>query len=280
MNRSVTLALAATLSLSTAACATTRALSESVVDAKNEPAARQTCFAVAAPRVLASHVFVPDGVQVQSQDDGFAIRFAQARSTCVTLEAPSATGPFAPSRKAPACPERSGEIAATSDGETMLASESGDAESPHVLLGVLTYDIPLAPSTAHVVGSSRGIAWHVFQPLSVAATGERSPKLVSLGEERFLLLWVEGDSQKHQLRAQPVGGWGSAIGPAIDVSLPDMDVIGSPSAAVTPKGQGMVAFLASGEHGFDLVAAPIACAAGGALQARAPFLSTRQVAHR
>jgi len=270
---SIRLTFALTLSLTTAACAVTRGPASSAVDANSVAAPPRRCLATASPRVVASRVFVPDGVEVRSEDHGFAIRFAQNKSSCLTLEGPSAAGPFGPSGGSPACPERSGEIAATSDGETMLASESGDALAPHILLGIVTYDVPLAAGAAHLTGSSRGIAWHVFQPPSPSETGARNPKLVSLGDERFLLLWVEGDSEKHQVRAQPLAGWGNAVGPAIDLSLPDMDVIGAPSAAVAPNGEGLVAFLASGERGFDVLVTPIACGERATLQARAFFPS-------
>jgi hypothetical protein len=272
-------ALALLLSLSAAACATTRGLPASD-EAKSVALPLQTCMPIAAPRVVGSRAFAPDGVEVQSRDAAFAIRFGQNRVGCVTVEASSATGPFAPPSKSAACPQRSGPIAATSDGETMLASEASDAQSPYILLGVVTYDVPLSPSAAHVEGSSRAVAWHAFQPPSLAGTGERSPKLVSLGDERFLLLWVEGDSERHQLRAQPLTGWGDAVGPAIDVSLPEMDVVGTPSAAIAPSGEGVVAFLASDDHGFDVMAAPIACGPRTTLQARASFARAEQVARR
>lgn len=277
--RRVASACAFTFSAATAGCAATRGLPPPVAPAEAEPPT-QTCQVTAPPRVVAARVFAPEGVNVEAQGQGFAIRFAQTKSHCLTLRSPSAVAPFTGSDKSAACPERSGDIDATSDGETMLASESGDAEHSHVLLGVVTYDVPLAPGRA-LLAPTQGIAWHLFQPPpSVAAGGERSPKLVPLGDEHFLLLWVEGDSERHRLHAEPVAGWGTAAGPAIDVSLPEMDVIGRPDAAVGPSGEGVVAFLASGEHGFDVIATSIACGQGAAAYARASLPSTRTVARR
>lgn len=273
------LAYGCALSVMAAGCSATGQLPSPVVDTAGE-LSTQMCRVTAPPHVVASRVFVPEGVDVETQSRGFAIHFAQTKSRCMTLHSPLASGPFAASDKSTACPEKSDDNEVTSDAETMLASESGDAQVPHILLGVMTYDVPLAPGR-NGVGSTTGIAWHLFQPPpSVGSGGEGRPKLVSLGHERFLLLWVEGGSEKHQLRAEALAGWGNAVGPAIDVSSPEMDVVGRPGAAVGPDGEGVVAFLNSGAHGFDLMATPIACNHGAVLQADAALPSAGTVVRR
>jgi hypothetical protein len=87
-----------------------------------------------------------------------------------------------------------------------------------------------------------------------------APELAPIGQDRFLLAWVEGNAESHQLRAQSVVGWGDPLGPSMVLSPEDASVIGRPSIVVAPTGYGLVTYLASIDGEFDVLATPIACA--------------------
>jgi hypothetical protein len=99
-----------------------------------------------------------------------------------------------------------------------------------------------------------------FAPGSSREGGQMAPALAPIGHDRFLLAWVEGDVESHELRAQSVVGWGDALGPSMVLSPKDASVIGRPSVVVAPTGYGLVSYVASIDGEFDVLATPIACA--------------------
>jgi hypothetical protein len=135
-----------------------------------------------------------------------------------------------------------------------------DATPPRVTLGVVVYDAPRTIFGFALEGRRHVIERTFEAPARVVRSGgETNPALVPIAGERFLLTWVDGDIESHQLHAQVVAGWGTPVGAAIDLSPGDASVIGRPSAAVSADGHGIVAFLASNGHGFDVLATPVAC---------------------
>jgi len=73
-----------------------------------------------------------------------------------------------------------------------------------------------------------------------------------------MVAWVEGAAEGNRVRARATVG-GSAVGPVINITSADTSVIGQPAVAFGQDGRGVVAYLASNEHGFDVVATPVAC---------------------
>jgi len=216
------------------------------------------CRVTGEARVVASHVYVPAGVEARLDDGHATIRFAHRKGSCAVARALPTSGRFVTDDTAGECPADASDVVATSEGETILARESRrDGQTPHITLGVVVHDAPSLLGFS-VRGSDR-VVERAFAPPQVSPGGEKHPWLAPLPGERFLLLWVDGDSEGSSLHAQPVAGWGTPVGGAFDLSPSDVSVIGRPSAAVGPDGRGVVAFLASSGSGFDVLATPIAC---------------------
>jgi hypothetical protein len=216
------------------------------------------CHATSRANVLARRVFVPGGVEASEQNGSLSVRFATAASRCVAVEWPS---PFDGPRPA-SCPSPGAHTTARADAadETMLAWESHDTEGPHITLGVVTYDAPHAFFGVGIEGKRHVVERTFYAPGATLGHGEMAPELAPIGQDRFLLAWVEGNSESHQLRAQSVVGWGDPLGPSMVLSPEDASVIGRPSIAVAPTGYGVVTYLASIDGEFDVLATPIACA--------------------
>jgi hypothetical protein len=219
-----------------------------------------SCHLAGPLQTVASGVYVPAGVEASVEGEQVSIRFARRKGRCESVHALAVWSHFASDEGSAECPSQHRDVVATSEGETLLAKESrDDAGSPRIDLSVVVHDVPSL--LFGFVGRDRSrVVERAFEPPEGGRVGgQRSPGLVSLPGERFLLMWVEGDSYGRQLRAQPVAGWGAAAGPVFDVSPPDASVIGAASAAMAKDGRGEVAFLASRGNGFDVLAAPIAC---------------------
>jgi hypothetical protein len=212
------------------------------------------CRVTGEAQVVASHVYVPAGVEARLDDGQATIRFAHRKASCAVARSLPTSSRFVTDE----CPRDAGDVVATSEGETILARESRrDGRAPHIELGVVVHDVPSL--LGFFAARPDRVVERAFAPAQASPSGEKNPGLAPLPGERFLLLWVEGDSAEHSLRAQPVAGWGTPIGPVLDLSPSDVSVIGRPSAAVGPDGRGLVAFLASSRSGFDVRATPIAC---------------------
>lgn len=214
------------------------------------------CRAVGPARAVATHAFVPAGVQASAEGGGFTVRFAHRKADCV---AASLGREGLPTGEAVSeCPGGESPAVATSGGETMLAKEAAGAGRPGVSLDVLVYDTSPGALLGFVAGGPPRVVETSFD------AGSRPPSrpgLVGLPGEQFLLTWVDGGIETHGAHAQVVAGWGRPVGPAFDLSPGDVSVIGRPTAAIGPDGAGVVAFLASNGHGFDVMATPVACEA-------------------
>jgi hypothetical protein len=83
------------------------------------------------------------------------------------------------------------------------------------------------------------------------------PGIAAVDSRRFLLVWTEGTSTAHQVRAITVDAGGAVIGTPKTVSSGVEGGWGRP--AVTADGRGAVAFLTPTDAGFAIAATPIAC---------------------
>jgi hypothetical protein len=253
-----TLAVAA-VSLASAACSS----GVSSLAAPHAPPAytgAAVCHAAGQPRVLARKVFVPAGVEATAKDGGFTIRYAAGASRCLSV----AWGAVGENPEAASCPDRDAKTALREDpaDETMLAWESHDEAEPRIKLGVVTYDTPMSLLGDGVgARSSTKLAVRTFfVPGSSREGGQMAPALAPIGHDRFLLAWIDGNVESHELRAQSVVGWGDPLGPSMVLSPKDASVIGRPSVVVAPTGYGLVTYVASVDGEFDVFGTPVACA--------------------
>ncbi len=267
MNAKYLLGLLATVAVT--GCVTTEGAGQAPRSAASAPdgvAAAPVCRAEAA-RPIASGVYVPGGVAATLEEGRAVIRFAPRKGRCAEARAQSVTGTFVVVASRDACRRGEadaddGNVIATSDGETMLAKEVRGADhSSRVELGVVTYGAPRS-FFGYATPGRRHVVERFFEaPAEGRGGGESHPGLVALPGERFLLMWLDGNAEGYRLRAQPVAGWGQPVGQALDLSPSDVSVIGRPSGAIGKDGRGMVTFLASNGHGFDVLAAPVTCEA-------------------
>jgi hypothetical protein len=99
-----------------------------------------------------------------------------------------------------------------------------------------------------------------FEPPPGGKGGEAmSPGLAVLPGGRFLLVWSEGPTSAHEVRALTLSAEGLPLGAPLAVSGDGVNA-GQGQVAVTESGRGVVAFLESRANGFRVAATPIACA--------------------
>jgi len=245
-------------SLASAACNRVSAATPPVAPVSTGAA---VCHATSGAKVLARRVFVPGGVQASEQDGAFSVRFAVNSTHCAAVDWASASLHALPESRPGSCPAPGAETAtrASTTDETMLAWESHDAAGPHIDLGVVTYDAPRAFFGFGLAGD-RHVIQHPYRAIGTAAGAQTAPTLAPIDHDRFLLAWVDGNSESHQLRAQSVVGWGDPLGPSMVLSPTEASVIGRPSVVVAPTGYGLVTYVASIEGEFDVLATPVSCA--------------------
>lgn len=97
--------------------------------------------------------------------------------------------------------------------------------------------------------------------LPAGGLGEQalSPSVAALPGGAFLLVWTEGPTSNHQVRAMVLDDHGKPAGKAFTVSEAGVNA-GQGQAAVLADGKGVVAFLASApQKTFQVVAIPIEC---------------------
>jgi hypothetical protein len=86
-----------------------------------------------------------------------------------------------------------------------------------------------------------------------------SPAIAAVPGGRFLLVWTDGPTSHHRVRALTISSDGSPIGGALEISEEGLNA-GGGQAAVSTAGKGVVAFLGSSDSGFQVMARSIACA--------------------
>ncbi len=245
----------ATLSLAGAAC------SSATVEPARAPAAptgAAACHPTDQAKVLARKVFVPAGVEASVQGGGgFSVHYATAASHCVAVDWDSSSDRPRPS----SCPTPGARSAAreNADDETMLAWESHDEPEPRITLGVVTYDAPHSFFGVGVAAKTAIVKRTFSAPVAGRDEGQMAPALASIGHDRFLLAWVDGNVEHRELRAQSVVGWGDPLGAPMVLSPEGASVSGHPSVVVAPTGHGLATYVASIDGEFDVLATPIAC---------------------
>lgn len=215
------------------------------------------CHITGAARVLARRVFVPAGVRASEQDGHFTVRFATGPSECISIDWPSDSDRAHPE----SCPSPGAQGAGPTwaQNPTLLAWESNDGEDPHFKPNVVAYDAPDVWLEQETQERQR-VAERAFYPLGrISPVSKRSVDLAPIGHDRFLLAWVEGNVESHQLRAEPIGASGDPLGPSMVLSPSDASVIGRPSVWVAPSGDGLVTYTASIDGEFDVFASSVSC---------------------
>lgn len=220
------------------------------VEAEKTAMGAPPCRITAPARVAARHVYVTAGVEARANAEGFSLRFAHHRASCLTLETRSSLDAFVRVETTTACgdgndrPLTLGRGEANHDGKTVGAVRSlfGIAMSRHDDAVDDDGDFPRT-STAGDAG------------------GARSPNLVPVGDGRSLVLWTEGNVESMKVRARPLDNDGNAAGAAFDVSPEAIGAIGRPSGAVAANGEGVIAFFGGNGDSIDLFETPIACVA-------------------
>jgi hypothetical protein len=240
-------------------------------------AGRPVCRLAGAPVVVSAKAYlkpyVPDGVIAVVQDDRIEAVFSSRGEygrQCVAVDVrtlePRPPGGHAEHEACRRLGHVDPIVSATSDAETMLAWDSLREDLAGLFVGVVTYDLPtplpgMASPKIGAMGRPRArVASHPFALPSGGLAGSAGhPGLAEIGHERFLLTWTQGTVEQSQLRAQPIAGWGDAIGPALEVAPDDVSTIGPASAAFDPEGTGAVAYLAAtGDH-VDVMASLVEC---------------------
>ncbi len=85
-----------------------------------------------------------------------------------------------------------------------------------------------------------------------------SPGLTAVPGGRFLLVWTDGPTSRHDVRALTLSHEGLPLGKPLDISNRSANA-GQGQAAVNAARQGLVAFLESADSGFRVLATPITC---------------------
>jgi len=152
-------------------------------------------------------------------------------------------------------PPSPGKTRASSRETTYLARQVWDADgSPRLSLGFVSYEAPHAFFGMARAGQPRMVE-HTLRAPPGAAGGESDPALATYHGDRFALAWVQGDT----VRVQPVGGYATLLGAPLDVSVPGTSSPGAPALVFNDEGDGVVAFAAQTDEGYNVLATPIHC---------------------
>jgi hypothetical protein len=107
-------------------------------------------------------------------------------------------------------------------------------------------------------GSPPGQAATFVPPAGGKGEQAMSPGLTSVSGGRFLLVWTEGPTSGHDVRALTLSSEGRPLGGPLVVSSEGTNA-GQGQAAVNANGQGVIAFLESRGESFEVAATSIAC---------------------
>ena len=109
-------------------------------------------------------------------------------------------------------------------------------------------------------GEAPGEAGTFTPPAGGKGEQAMSPGITAVPGGRFLLVWTEGPTSRHDVRALTLSREGQPIGKPLVISNKTSNS-GQGQAAVNASRQGLVAFLESTEAGgFQVMATPVACA--------------------
>jgi len=108
-------------------------------------------------------------------------------------------------------------------------------------------------------GEAPGTPGTFMPPAGGQGEQAMSPGVAAVPGGRFLLVWTEGPTSRHDVRALTLSREGQPLGAPLVLSNQGINA-GQGQAAVTGTQRGVVSFLESAGPGFALVVTPIACA--------------------
>jgi hypothetical protein len=111
-------------------------------------------------------------------------------------------------------------------------------------------------SGAYVAGFTSG-GWTVHTIAAPPEARIMDPRVAPVAGGRFIVLWREGTTDRHGLRAQLYNNEARPVGGSFDPA-PGLEVVRADVAA-KPDGEVLVASLVATEKGLDLVASPVRC---------------------
>jgi hypothetical protein len=92
-------------------------------------------------------------------------------------------------------------------------------------------------------------------PVEERANATRDPAHAVLNGNRFLVCWQQGDVESgYRLMAQAWDADGSPLGPAVAISPPDVDVVGSAQLVALDDDRALATFAAASGDRFELLA--------------------------
>jgi hypothetical protein len=166
------------------------------------------------------------------------------------------------------------------DGDACGRTAGATPEESHV---VATHVVPMAGVSVVAEGDRIGLRFATTEnpgaalaldPVTLRVLGSEAPQVetpssgaparqhIELPDHRRLVAWTEGSLENgYRVRATVLSLDGSAAAPT---DLGDQgSAVGQPVVAVTPAGDGVVAFIESNDHGFRLVVKRVCVAAPG-----------------
>ena len=122
-------------------------------------------------------------------------------------------------------------------------------------------DLPWRLRMAHMKAGDPPGGATIFTPPAGGPGGQAmSPGLAALPGGRFLLVWTEGPTAQQRVRAVTLTLAGEPLGSALEISTAGVNSGQGQAAVIAQGGKGVVAFLEASKEGFEVAAAPIACA--------------------
>ena len=195
-----------------------------------------TCT-IGAPRVVAAKAAPPAGVEADASSSHVWLRYAEKASARVVM----------------ALDPTSLEMVAANDSLPSIIEEA-----KYMALSAWPHGAPASEER----GLTSTDQAHRGQSAWDADSGKSRqslPVVARVDSNRSLLAWTEGSIYGGMdVRVATVGSDGGPIGDPLVVPH-DGSAIGQPALAVASSGHGVVAFIESNDHGFQLVAASLDC---------------------
>ncbi len=239
-----------------AGCAKAPAPTPARVGPAAAPQAEPMCRTTGESQVLASNVWA-NHLSVQARPEGnFEVSVVDVEP-CLTIAVARNGAPLGGPALGHCPPSEPADVTSATNGtETNTArAEQWEAEPPHLVLGVFTWEWPHSFAGQAHEGQRRVVERVFVPPPGGSHDGETMPALAPFGRDRFLLAWVEGK----EVRALPLAQWAQPIGEAFFVSPPEARVVAHPSVAFAHDGVGLVAFLATTRTGNHVIATTVYC---------------------
>jgi|HubBroStandDraft_2_1064218.scaffolds.fasta_scaffold201428_2 hypothetical protein len=244
------------VSLVAAGCAKAPASTAVRVGPAAAPPAEPMCRTTGESQVLASNVWA-NHLTVQARPEGnFEVAVVDVEP-CLTIAVARNGAPLGGPALGHCPPSEPVDVTSATNGtETYTArAEQWEAEPPHLVLGVFTWEWPHSFAGQAHEGQRRVVERVFVPPAGGSHDGETMPALAPFGRDRFLLAWVEGK----EVRALPLAHWAQPIGEAFFVSPPEARIVAHPSVAFAHDGVGLVAFLATTRTGNHVIATTVYC---------------------